>query len=93
MEDNKIIDKILSVDERMVLLEMMGHPGWGILKKINRKIKEDWINQTADFDMSGKNDEEMIRILRHRQGQIVGMSLVIRYLEKKLVNTKSVQEK
>ncbi len=88
MEDYKSIEKILSADEQIVLRELMLHPGWGALKKVTKAIKEDWIEQTATFDMSSKTDVEMMRILRHRQGEIKGMSKVISYVEKRFANTK-----
>lgn len=95
MEDynNKSIEKILSADELMVLYEMMSHPGWGVLKKVDKAMKEDWVEQTANYDMSGKTDEEMMRKMRHRQGQIKGVSLFIGFLEKKLRDRKKRIEK
>ena len=96
MEDkDKAISKVLSDDEMMVLFEMMTHPGWGVFKKVGKAISADWIEQAAHIDMSHKPDEQMLRMLRHRQGQIKGGSMTIGYLEKKMKerkNTKVVQE-
>ena len=66
-----------------MLYEMMDSPGWQSIKKVNNAVKEDWIQQTVDFDMTSKTDDEMLRILRHRQGQIKGVTLFLNYLEKK----------
>lgn len=92
---DKSIDKVLSKDERGVLFEMMDHPGWDVLKTINTVMTNDWMDQTSYMDLSAKSDDELIRFVRHRQGQIKGMRLVMDYLEKKRkdsLNTKVVRK-
>ncbi len=81
--NDKSIENILSADELTMLFEMMTHPGWSVMKKMDKAMREDWIEQASNADMSDKTDDEMIRVLRHRQGQIKGMSLFMSYLEKK----------
>lgn len=82
MEGNSLED-ILSEEELKALFELMDDNAWYILGKINKKVQEDWIEETANVDWSNKDDNEMIRKLRHRQGQIKGVSMLLRYLEKK----------
>lgn len=86
------IDKILNHNELRMLHELMQHPGWPLLEKVNKAIQADWIEQTANANWAEKDDAAMIRDLRHRQGQIKGVSQFLWYLKKKL-NTKVEQEK
>jgi hypothetical protein len=80
--DNSL-ESILNAQELRALFDIMAQPGWAVLSKVNERVKEDWINQTADMHFTEKDDAEMLRILRHRQGQITGVSLFLAYLEKK----------
>ncbi len=95
MEDykDKAVTKFLSKDELMVLFEMMTHPGWEVFKKVGKAISADWIEQAAGTDMSNKSDEEMLRMLRHRQGQIKGVDMTVNYLEKKMKQSKEKLKK
>lgn len=90
--EGKKLDKILDGHQLTMLFELMQHPGWPLLKKLNNAMQQDWIEQTANMNWADKNDEEMIRDLRHKQGQIKGVSLFFWYLEKKM-NNKVVQDK
>lgn len=81
----------LSEEELKMIEETINTPGWEVIKRVNKRMAEDWIGQTAMVDFSEKTDDEVKNIVRFRQGMIKGMILLIRYIEKK-VNTKVVQD-
>lgn len=82
---DKSLESILQPHELRFLIDLMDHPGWPLLDKINRVVAEDWIHQTATMDFSSKDDEEMKRVTRTRSGMIKGISLLLSYLEKKKI--------
>jgi len=81
--EGRSLDKILSESELKALFELMDNPAWTILDKINKEVSQDWIEQTASLDFTDKTDKEMVRKLRHRQGQIKGVSTFLLFLNKK----------
>lgn len=87
----KDFNKLISKEEIEMLRETVNTQGWGVLKKINQKMAEDWVAQTAFSDFSDKTDEELGRKLRFRHGMIKGMASLISYVEKKL-STKVVHK-
>jgi hypothetical protein len=79
----KSLDSIIGKENLRYLFDLIDHPGWQSLREINQAIKEDWIEQTSNLDLSIKTDEEMLRIVRARHGMIKGVDLFLTYLEKK----------
>lgn len=77
------LGKFLNEQELKGLHELVNHPYWYLLEKVNTAIKEDWIDQTANLDFSTKTDEEVMRVMRMRNGMLKGISLFLGYLAKK----------
>lgn len=77
----KSLSALVGPENLRYLYDLVEHPGWESLKVVNKAVKEDWINQTANLDLSTRDDEEMLRILRTRHGMIKGVDLLISYLE------------
>lgn len=83
MEGKEGLEKILSKDELKALFELMEMPGWYLLEKVNKAFMADWIEQTASLDVGNMTDDELVRKVRDRKGQIKGITLFLAYLKKK----------